>query len=89
MYLLNTMTKVVISPQPKSCEAGMEILKNGGNAVDAVVAGAMAQGITNPLVSSLLGAAQMNIYMVKNGKPIFSSSAARALPKIRTGMVCR
>ena len=56
----------------------MEILKNGGNAVDAVVAGAMAQGITNPLVSSLLGAAQMNIYMVKNGKPIFSSSDAGA-----------
>ena len=70
------MTKVVVCPQPKAAEAGMEILKKGGNAVDAVVAGAIAQGITNPLSSSLLGAGQMNIYMVKNEKPIFSVSDA-------------
>jgi gamma-glutamyltranspeptidase/glutathione hydrolase len=72
------LTKVVVCPQPKAAEAGMEILKKGGNAVDAVVAGAIAQGITNPMINSLCGAGQMNIYMVKNKKPIFSASDAGA-----------
>src|SRR4030042_4948970 len=72
------MTKVVVCPQPLAAKAGMEILKKGGNAVDAVVAGALSQNLTDPLMASMLGAGQMNIYMVKNKKPIFSVTDAGA-----------
>ena len=70
------MTKVVVCPEPLAAEAAFEILRKGGNAVDAVVAGAFAQGVTNPLLCSAGGCGQMNIYMVKNGKPIFTMSDA-------------
>lgn len=70
------MTKVVVCPERYGAEAGMEILRKGGNAVDAAVAGALAQGVTDPLLCSAGGCGQMNIYMVKNKKPIFASSNA-------------
>jgi gamma-glutamyltranspeptidase/glutathione hydrolase len=70
------MTKVVVCPERYAAEAGMEILRKDGNAVDAVVAGSLAQGVTNPLLCSAGGCGQMNIYMVKNRKPIFASTDA-------------
>jgi len=54
----------------------MEILRKGGNAVDAVVAGALAQAVTNPMHCSAGGCGQMNIYMDKNKKPVFVASNA-------------
>jgi gamma-glutamyltranspeptidase/glutathione hydrolase len=68
------MVKIVACPEHYAAEAGMELLKKGGNAVDGIVAGALAQGVTHPKICSLGGCGQMNIYMVKNKKPIFASS---------------
>ena len=50
------MTKVVVCPEHYAAEAGMEVLKKGGNAIDGVVAGALAQGVTHPKLCGLGGA---------------------------------
>jgi gamma-glutamyltranspeptidase/glutathione hydrolase len=50
------MTHGVISaPQPEAVEAGALILKAGGNAVDAGIACALAQGVVDPLMCGLGG----------------------------------
>ena len=46
---------MVVAPQPEAAEAGVDILRSGGNAVDAAVATAMVQGVVDPLMCGLAG----------------------------------
>lgn len=46
---------MVVAPQPEAVEAGLEILKAGGNALDAALACALAQGVVDPLMSGIGG----------------------------------
>ncbi len=43
------MKNVIVCAEPYGAEAGREIFRRGGNAVDAAIAAAFAQGVTNPL----------------------------------------
>ncbi|HHY10984.1 MAG TPA: hypothetical protein GX528_10550 [Firmicutes bacterium] len=46
---------IVVAPEPLAAKAGKRILEKGGNAFDAAVATAFAQGVVNPLLCGIGG----------------------------------
>ena len=60
---------VVSAGSPEAVSAGLQILKQGGNAVDASIAVAFALGVTEPAQSGLGGQTQFLIYK-PGDKPI-------------------
>jgi len=59
---------MVVAPQPEAAEAGVEILRAGGNAVDAALATAFVQGVVDPLMCGIAGFGSMAVYDAKTGK---------------------
>jgi gamma-glutamyltranspeptidase/glutathione hydrolase len=41
---------MIVAPQPEATEAGAEMLKAGGNAVDAAITCALVQGVVDPMM---------------------------------------
>src|ERR1700741_2510579 len=54
---------MIVAPQPEATEAGADVLREGGNAVDAGIACALVQGVVDPLMCGIAGFGSCGIYM--------------------------
>lgn len=57
----------ISTPQPEATEAGIDILRKGGNAVDAAIATALVQGVVDPQMCGIAGFGSMQLYMPAKG----------------------
>jgi gamma-glutamyltranspeptidase / glutathione hydrolase len=62
---------MVVSAQHLASDAGIEILKAGGNAVDAAVAVGYAEAVTNPCCANIGGGGFMLLHLAKSGRNVF------------------
>jgi gamma-glutamyltranspeptidase/glutathione hydrolase len=58
---------MVVSSQPLATQAGLEVLKRGGNAADATVAMAAVLNVVEPMSTGIGGDAFVLIYVAKTG----------------------
>jgi gamma-glutamyltranspeptidase/glutathione hydrolase len=61
-------TGMVVAPQPEAAEAGLEVLRAGGNAVDAALATAFVQGVVDPMMCGIAGFGSMAVYDPGTGR---------------------
>ena len=54
---------MVVCPQPEAAESGIEVLRAGGNAVDAAIATALAQTVVDPLMCGIAGFGTAAVYV--------------------------
>ena len=66
------MPGMIVAPQPIAVDEGAQVLRQGGNAVDAAVACALVQGVLDPHSSSIGG------YVLATVSPSGVGSAAQA-----------
>ncbi len=61
----------VVSSNPVASQVAMQVLKDGGNAVDAAVALSFSLNVTDPQNSGIGGGGGMMVYDTKTGKKVF------------------
>ncbi|MBI4539107.1 MAG: gamma-glutamyltransferase [Gemmatimonadetes bacterium] len=71
-------TGMVVAPQPIAVEVGVQILRRGGNAIDAAIATCLAQGIVTPFSAGIGGYGCMLVYSAKDRKATMLDFHARA-----------
>jgi len=69
---------LVTAMQPAAAEVGLEILKKGGNAVDAAVAMVFSNVVLEPYMANIGGMGYMLIHLAKEGKTVAIDFTCRA-----------
>jgi gamma-glutamyltranspeptidase / glutathione hydrolase len=81
------MTHGMISaPQPEAAEAGADILRAGGNVVDAAVATALVQTAVDPQMCGIAGMGCMHLYLPSRGVHTTIDFHGRAPAAVRADM---
>src|SRR5438045_9612130 len=76
---------VIVAPQPQAAEIGLEVLRRGGNAVDAAVTCAFAQGVLDPQMCGIGGCGVMLVHD-RHGEDVLLEFYSTAGSLVRGGM---
>jgi gamma-glutamyltranspeptidase/glutathione hydrolase len=74
---------MVVCPQPAAAEAGRDVLRAGGNAVDAAVTAALVQGVVDPRMCGIGGSGVMLVHLAGSGRQEVIEFHARAGRAVR------
>ena len=77
---------VVTAMQPEAAEAGLHILKSGGNAIDAAVCIAFCNVVLEPDMATIAGLGYMLVHMASEGRTYAIDFNSRAPRKARPDM---
>lgn len=77
---------MVVTAQPEASETGADILRAGGNAVDAAIAIALVQGVVDPLMCGIAGFGSMCLYLPAKGKHEYLDFHSPAPAAVRPDM---
>ena len=80
------MKGIVVCPQPRAADVGVEILESGGNAFDAAVATAFAQMVVDPFMCGLGGMGTFQYFDAGAGEGGMIDFHARAGAKVTPDM---
>lgn len=69
---------MVCAPQPEAVEAGVEVLRAGGNAVDAAIACALVQTVVDPFMCGIAGFGSLQVVLPARGTHEFIDFHGRA-----------
>ena len=72
------MKGVIVCPQVEAVEIGRRIFEEGGNAIDAAVATAFAQGIAEPHQTSIGGNGTLQVFDAESGNHLVIDFYGRA-----------
>ncbi len=77
---------IVVSAHPLATEIGVEVLRQGGNAIDAAVATAFALGVVEPYASGIGGGGFMLIYLKERDENVAVDYRERAPLRAKDNM---
>src|SRR2546430_3119686 len=58
---------MIVCPQPQAAEIGLDVMRRGGNAVDAAVTCAFVQGVVDPQMCGIGGCGVMLVHSPQSG----------------------